>query len=81
MSFAQWRMWFLSQMEAAGAGAAYVVPLALRLTGVLDRAALAAALGDVADRHESLRTVFPEDGGRAAPADPAGRGGPPGAER
>ncbi|WP_030795447.1 non-ribosomal peptide synthetase, partial [Streptomyces sp. NRRL S-920] len=62
LSFAQQRMWFLNRMEESvpGASAAYNVPLALRISGVLDVAALEAALGDVADRHESLRTVFPD---------------------
>ncbi|WP_308311169.1 non-ribosomal peptide synthetase, partial [Streptomyces sp. GbtcB6] len=60
LSFAQQRMWFLNHMEEADVeGAVYNLPLVLRLSGQLDVAALAAALGDVADRHESLRTVFP----------------------
>ncbi|WP_265584763.1 non-ribosomal peptide synthetase, partial [Streptomyces justiciae] len=59
LSFAQQRMWFLNRMDGVGA-AAYNMPFALRLSGRLDSAALAAALGDVADRHESLRTVFPD---------------------
>ncbi|NEC98515.1 hypothetical protein G3I57_24885, partial [Streptomyces albidoflavus] len=37
------------------------LPVGLRLSGPLDRDALAAALGDVAERHESLRTVVAED--------------------
>ncbi|MFJ8433818.1 amino acid adenylation domain-containing protein [Kitasatospora sp. NPDC094019] len=44
-------------------GAAYHVPVAVRLTGPLDPGALAEALGDVVDRHESLRTVVREHDG------------------
>ncbi|MFF5107452.1 amino acid adenylation domain-containing protein, partial [Streptomyces sp. NPDC000134] len=62
LSFAQQRMWFLNRLDEAGpgVGAAYSLRLALRLSGEVDVASLEAAVGDVADRHESLRTVFPD---------------------
>uniref|UniRef100_UPI0037C510A0 amino acid adenylation domain-containing protein n=1 Tax=Nocardia colli TaxID=2545717 RepID=UPI0037C510A0 len=61
LSFAQLRMWFINQFH--GAAAAYTIPLVLRLTGELDTEALVAAIGDVVARHESLRTVFPDEDG------------------
>ncbi|WP_141554442.1 non-ribosomal peptide synthetase, partial [Xenorhabdus kozodoii] len=57
LSFAQQRLWFLSQLDPA-ASLAYHIPVALRLTGPLDRPALARAFDYLVARHESLRTRF-----------------------
>jgi len=59
LSLAQQRMWLVNQMDPGSA--AYNIPLALRLTGNLDVAALRQALHDVLVRHESLRTSYPSD--------------------
>ena len=51
-------MWFLNRFEPEST--AYNIPVAIRLSGSLDVAALQAAVSDVVARHEVLRTVYPE---------------------
>ncbi|MFX0580695.1 amino acid adenylation domain-containing protein, partial [Nocardia nepalensis] len=58
LSLAQQRMWFLNRFDTAST--AYNLPIAVRLTGALDVAALRAAVGDLVARHEVLRTVYPQ---------------------
>ncbi|GAA2442210.1 non-ribosomal peptide synthase/polyketide synthase [Streptomyces glaucus] len=64
LSFAQQRLWFLDRLRPGDAR--YNSAVALRLTGALDRAALARALELVVERHEALRTTFDEHDGRPA---------------
>nr|VFJ75374.1 MAG: amino acid adenylation domain-containing protein [Candidatus Kentron sp. FW] len=64
LSFAQQRLWFLERFETGGT-AAYNMPAALRLEGSLDIHALQASLQWMVERHESLRTVFPDTEGEA----------------
>ncbi|WP_339493126.1 amino acid adenylation domain-containing protein, partial [Pseudomonas sp. EA_15y_Pfl2_R67] len=72
LSFAQQRLWFLDQLDPT-ASAAYHMPASLLLRGVLDQAALKAALDHLVARHESLRTTFRREGEQPvqviAPAD------------
>ncbi|MDI5974351.1 amino acid adenylation domain-containing protein [Streptomyces sp. SL13] len=63
LSFGQQRLWFLQTLEEAGH--TYNVPLITRVRGPLDVDALRAAVDDVVERHESLRTVIADDGGAA----------------
>ncbi|MGW5135179.1 amino acid adenylation domain-containing protein [Streptomyces sp. NPDC004135] len=63
LSFAQERMWFLNRLDEGAA--TYHIPLLVPVGTELDTEALDAALGDLADRHESLRTVIAEHDGVA----------------
>ena len=55
-SFGQERLVFLDRLE--GAGPAYTIPVAWRLTGPLDHDLLSAAFDVLVARHEVLRTRF-----------------------
>nr|WP_228823415.1 non-ribosomal peptide synthetase [Nocardia blacklockiae] len=61
LSPAQQRMWFLNQFDTASA--ANNIPVVIRLTGDLDVEALQAAVADVVERHETLRTRYPSEDG------------------
>ncbi|WP_330252184.1 amino acid adenylation domain-containing protein [Nocardia sp. NBC_00565] len=58
LSYAQQRMWFLNRFDTASA--VNNIPLVVRLSGRLDIDALRAATRDLIERHEVLRTIYPE---------------------
>ena len=60
-SFAQQRLWFLSQIEPDNT--AYIIPVGLRLQGELNVTALRQSLNEICKRHEALRTIFKEING------------------
>ncbi len=63
LSFEQERLWFLDQLEPDSL--LYTMPLAFRLIGSLDRAALEQAFAKIFERHEILRTRFTAENGEA----------------
>ncbi|MGW1543288.1 non-ribosomal peptide synthase/polyketide synthase [Streptomyces sp. NPDC002309] len=61
LSFAQQRLWFLGELQ--GPNGMYNIPITLRLTGDLNLDALRAALADLVERHEALRTLIATNDG------------------
>jgi amino acid adenylation domain-containing protein len=57
LSFAQQRLWFLTQMDPESG--TYNLPFALRLGGALNHRILERSFLALVRRHESLRTTFP----------------------
>ncbi|MFE7812765.1 amino acid adenylation domain-containing protein [Streptomyces sp. NPDC057433] len=62
LSFAQERLWFLDR--TSDRGESYLLWYCWRVRGGLDRAAWQAALDDLVERHEVLRTALVESDGR-----------------
>jgi amino acid adenylation domain-containing protein len=60
LSFAQQRLWFLSQLDPNNAG--YNIPSAYRIRGPLDVALLRRALDETVRRHQVLRSTMDDEG-------------------
>ena len=56
LSYAQQRLWFIQELDPESW--AYNIPTAVRIAGPLDTEALRQSLGEIARRHEVLRTRF-----------------------
>ena len=63
LSFAQQRLWFIEQLRPGSS--IYNMLNPVRLSGVLNVAALEATLTEIVKRHEMLRTTFREIAGQA----------------
>ncbi|HEX6288069.1 MAG TPA: condensation domain-containing protein, partial [Herpetosiphonaceae bacterium] len=61
LSFAQQRLWFLDRFDAGAS--AYTILSAVKLSGLLDLAALHGSLKTIVERHAVLRTTFVEHAG------------------
>jgi amino acid adenylation domain-containing protein len=62
LSFSQQRLWFFDRLLPGNP--LYNICCAVRLEGAVDRKALEQSLHAVVQRHEALRTTFPEVGGK-----------------
>ena len=56
LSFAQARLWFLDKLQPNSGF--YNIPLALRISGQLNIAAIESSINEIIKRHEALRTNF-----------------------
>ncbi|TCP59054.1 amino acid adenylation domain-containing protein [Tumebacillus sp. BK434] len=64
LSYSQERMWVMEQMEPEAA--VYNIPVAISVSGELDRELLSTSIHEVIRRHEALRTTFPVTDGTPA---------------
>ncbi len=64
LSSTQERVWFIDRLE--GSSIAYHIAVTLNIEGELHRVALQEALNALLERHQALRTVVTEVGGKAA---------------
>ncbi|RKH54663.1 amino acid adenylation domain-containing protein, partial [Corallococcus llansteffanensis] len=62
LSFAQQRLWLIDQLQPGSS--TYNIPAVVRLEGPLHREALRQALSALVQRHEALRTCFPQRHGQ-----------------